>query len=265
MSKVVYPWEGAFDAFKIFGNLYFTGTVPASTHVIKTTEGLILLDPGYQHSLYLVIDSMYRMGLELKDLKYILITHGHIDHFGGARALKEMTGAKIAIGEADRDYANGKLDLSWAKELGLEYNETFEPDILLNDGDIITLGDTKVRAAATPGHTPGAMTYIFDVTDGEKTYTAGLCGGIGANSMQKDFLDKYNLSYDCRPIFIDAMERLKKEKIDIYLGNHMYQSNTAEKYKKLCAGDENAFIDPTEWAKAMEEAKQRIIKMVEEE
>ncbi len=241
------PWEGTFEPTKIFGNLYFAGTYPASTHIIDTGDGLIMLDTGYQHSLYIVIDNIYRLGFNPHDIKYIMLTHGHIDHFGGARALKELTGAKIVIGKEDREYANGTLDLSYAKELGMEFNETFEPDILLSDGETISLGNTIIKAVATPGHTPGAMSYFFDVTDGEKTYRAGLHGGMGINTLSKEFLDKYNLPYSLRDDFRNSMLRLNEEKVDIFLGNHMQHNNTEEKAEKLKNGDKYAFVNPDEW------------------
>ena len=241
------PWEGTFEPTKIFGNLYFAGTYPASTHIIDTGDGLIMLDTGYQHSLYIVIDNIYRLGFNPHDIKYIMLTHGHIDHFGGARALKELTGAKIVIGKEDREYANGTLDLSYAKELGMEFNETFEPDILLSDGETISLGNTIIKAVATPGHTPGAMSYFFDVTDGHKTYRAGLHGGMGINTLSKEFLDKYNLPYSLRDDFRNSMLRLNEEKVDIFLGNHMQHNNTEEKAEKLKNGDKYAFVNPDEW------------------
>lgn len=240
-------WDGYFNPFKIFGNLYFVGTKPASTHIIDTGDGLIMLDSGYQHSLYIVIDNMYRLGLDPHNIKLILLTHGHIDHIGAARALKELTGAKIALGVEDRDYANGKLDLSFAKELGMEYNETFEPDILLKDGDEVALGNTVVRAVATPGHTEGARSYFFDVTDGKETFRAGLHGGAGLNTLSKEFLNKYNLPLTLRDDFCKAMLRLNKEKVDIFLGNHMQFNNTAGKYKEIQEGNKKAFVNPDEW------------------
>ena len=100
-----------------------------------------MLDSGYQHSLYLVLHNMHILGLNPLDIKYIVHTHGHIDHLGATRALIELTGAKTFLGKEDKDYANGKLDLIYAKELGMEYNEFFEPDVLLSDGDKITLGN----------------------------------------------------------------------------------------------------------------------------
>ena len=110
------PWKGYIKPFKIWGNLYFVGTEPASTHIIDTGSGLIMLDSGYQHSLYLVLHNMHLLKLNPLDLKYIIHTHGHIDHFGATKALVELTGAKTVLGRADREYANGELDLSYAKE-----------------------------------------------------------------------------------------------------------------------------------------------------
>ena len=238
-----------FEPVKVFGNLYFAGTIPASVHVIDTGDGLIMLDTGYQQSLYAVIDNMYRTGLNPHDIKYILLTHGHIDHFGAAKALRELTGAKLAIGKEDRDYANGKLDLSYAKELKLEYNETFEPDILICDGDIIEHGNTKIKALATPGHTPGAMSYFFDVTNGKDIFRAGLHGGMGINTLSREFLDKYSLPYSLRDDFKKSMMRLNDEKVEIFLGIHMQHNHTTEKAKRVKNDDEYAFVNKDEWTK----------------
>ncbi len=259
------PWEGRFPAVKIFGNLYFVGTKPASTHIIDTGEGLIMLDSGYQHSLYSVIDGIYNVGLDAHDLKYIIHTHGHIDHFGATRALVELTGAKTFLGEADRQYANGELDLSYAKELDMEFNEIFEPDILVNDGDIIELGNTKIKAVATPGHTPGAMSYFFDVTNGKDTFRAGLHGGMGINTLCREFLDKYNLPYTLRDDFKLSMLRLNEEKVDIFLGNHMQHNRTEEKAEKVRNGEEYAFVNPDEWAKYNLWCIKNLEKMIEME
>lgn len=82
----LHPWEGYMPPFRIWGNIYFVGTSPASTHIIDTGEGLIMIDSGYQHSLYLVLENMRKLGLDPMDIKYIVHTHGHIDHCGATRA-----------------------------------------------------------------------------------------------------------------------------------------------------------------------------------
>ena len=235
------PWKGYIEPFKMWGNLYFVGTEPASVHIIDTGEGLIMLDTGYQQSLYLVIHNMHLLGLNPEKLKYIMLTHGHIDHIGGARCIKELTGAKIVLGRADREYANGEKDLSFAKEFGMEFNETFEPDILLEDGDKITLGNTEITAVATPGHTQGAMSFFFDVYDGERVMRAGLHGGMGINTLADEFLIRYNLPFSLRDDFRNSMKRLNEEHVDIFLGNHMQHNDTLGKAERLKNGEADAF------------------------
>ena len=258
------PWRGKMEPFKIFGNLYFVGTHPASSHMIDTGDGLILIDTGYQHGLYLLIDNIYKLGYTPYDVKYVLLTHGHIDHFGSAYALKEMTGCKIVLGEADKTYATGEEDLSWSKELDV-YLETFEPDILINDGDEIKLGNTIVKAIATPGHTPGAMSYFFDVTDGNERYRAGIPGGLGTNSLSKAFLESYGLPISLQKDFIKSMERLKDEKVDIFLGNHVWNNDTLGKYEKLKNGDKYAFVTPNDWKECMLQSKNKLENMISNE
>ena len=143
-------WESRMEPFRGFGNLYFVGTEPASAHLIDTGTGLILLDSGYPETLYLVLDSIRRLGFRLEDLALILHSHGHIDHIGGTRALVELTGAKTAIGAADADTVRGRRPLTFAKELGMTFDGFFEPDRLLQDGDVIALGSTRITCLHTP-------------------------------------------------------------------------------------------------------------------
>ena len=147
----------------------------------------------------------------------------------------------------------------------MEYTETFEPDILWEDGDSLTLGSTTVTCMATPGHTPGALSFFFNVTDGVKTYRAGLHGGMGINTMSRKFLEKYGLPLSCREDFKKAMDRLAEEKVDIFLGNHMQHNHTPERYQQVIAGDTEAFVHPGEWAEYAVWAKQNLINMENKE
>ncbi len=263
-QESLHPWKGYIPPFQLWGNLYFVGTYHASTHIIDTGEGLIMLDSGYQHSLYLVLQNMWELGLNPKDIKYIVHTHGHIDHCGATRALVEMTGAKTFLSEADKDYMSGVVDLSWATELELDL-EAFEADVLVNDGDTITLGNTTLTAVATPGHTPGSMSYLFNVSDGNRTLVAGIHGGAGLNTFSKAFLDKYNLPYTYRDDYFKSMDKLKTLKVDIFLGNHAWQNKTREKQVLVATGDKDAFVDPNAWAAFAEQCQQKLRDFIEKE
>lgn len=258
------PWEGYVKPFRIFGNLYFVGTIPASTHLIDTGDGLILIDPGYPQSLYQVIENIWELGFDPRNIKIIVITHGHYDHLGAVKALLSITGAKTYISKEDADYANGSVNLTWANEFGIEYYEAFDPDVVLSDGDIISLGNTRILCRNAPGHTPGTMAFFFDVTDGKQIFRAGMHGGVGMNSMTKEYLDKYHISYDVRDRFVPAIDRLMDEQVDIHLGNHVGNNSTVEK-SKLITDDYNPFVDPTAWKFFLEQTKEKFAEMLKSE
>jgi metallo-beta-lactamase class B len=161
-----------------------------------------------------------------------VISHGHYDHLGAVKALKELTGAKVFIGKEDATYADGTEDLTWAKELGAEYYEAFTPDVLISHNDVIELGNTKILCKDVPGHTPGTKAFFFDVTDGEKTLRAAMHGGVGMNSMQKSFLERYNLSTDIREKFVPSIEEIIDEKAN----------DTYKLYKIIQVLDDEDFI-----------------------
>jgi hypothetical protein len=207
--------------YKSLSNYYFVGIYPVSSHLTDTGKGLILLDSGYPQTLYLVVANIAALGFSIQDIRYIVHSHGHYDHLGGTRALKELTGAKTVLGAADREYANGTLDLTWARELGAQYYESFEPDILLYDGDTISLGHTVIQCISTPGHTPGTFSFFFAAEENGKKLACGMHGGVGTNSMEKAFLNRYGLSYRCREEFLQGLEKLRRYPVDITLGNHV--------------------------------------------
>ncbi len=261
MANMHTPWTQYMEPFKIKGNLYFVGCYAASSHLIKTSEGLILIDTGYPQNLYMVIDSVYKLGFSPYDIKYIIHSHGHYDHLGGTRALVELTGAKTFIGRGDEDYANGKLDLTWAVELGEKYYEAFEPDVIMDDGDKICLGETEIEIVSTPGHTPGTVSLFFEVSENGKTYKVAMHGGVGINSMEKGFLEKYNLSFDCREKFIEGIDKVIDREVDIFIGNHTWNNATKEKYQRIIDGDEDAFVDPGEWKRFLTKTKENALQV----
>ena len=249
------PWEGYVKPGRIFGNLYFVGTKPSSTHIIDTGDGLILIDPGYNENFYLVINNIWELGFNPKDIKYILISHCHCDHTDATERLVHMCGAKVFMGKDDIPLYKGEI-----------YHYDFSPfrvDEFLCDGVVVELGNTKIQCIATPGHTDGTMSFFFDVTDGKNTYRAGMFGGAGTNTMTNDFIEKNNLSYDCRDKFANSIEKLLKIHVDIPVGNHIAGNNTVENLKLLEENPHtNPFINPQQWIDFLNERKNRLKEVI---
>ena len=232
------PWEGRIEPFRIIANVYYVGTFQASCHIIDTGDGLILIDPGYSNTLYLVIDSIYKLGFKPTDIKYIINTHWHGDHTEATAALAELSGAKTLLGKEDEQKAK----------------RYFTPDILISDGDTLTLGNTTVNFMETPGHTKGTVSFFFNVTDSGKSYRVGMFGGAGANTMVKDKLDFEG----AREAYRNSLRRLMNERVDVFIGNHTWNNDTFNKAKILSQNGENRFIDSDLWAKFLAFCEKRL-------
>jgi len=129
---------------------------PENCYAVTITEGIFLVDPGEY------TDSLKKFVLQNKnDIKYILLTHRHFDHvLATAEVIKDCPNAKIII---HKDEAEGLLDA--AVSLAKKFDKPQQPigaDVLVEDGDIISLGDTKIKVMHTPGHTAGSVCYVVD-------------------------------------------------------------------------------------------------------
>ena len=129
---------GDMKPFRLAGNIYYVGTYKASSHLIDTGDGLILIDSGYAETADVIVESVTELGFDIKDVKLILHSHGHYDHTFGTPKLLSLTNAKTYLGRGDDKYIDG-----WT------------PDYYYEDGKYITLGNTKILCLATPGHTEG--------------------------------------------------------------------------------------------------------------
>ncbi|MBQ8509792.1 MAG: MBL fold metallo-hydrolase [Clostridia bacterium] len=236
-------------AFRIAGNLYFVGTYEASSHLIDTGDGLILIDTGYERTADVVVKGIAELGFDVKDVKIILHSHGHYDHTDGTPKVVALCGAKTYLGEADLRYLRGR----------------FVPDVWLHDGDVIRLGNTEILCLATPGHTEGTFSFFWNLTENGKTYRAGTFGGAGTKQLTKDFLNERDLSWRQRGHFFESIERLKGEHVDIFIGNHAWQNDTPGNYEKSLTSDTNPFIDDSRWLPFLEECKQKLLRVIQEE
>jgi metallo-beta-lactamase class B len=161
--------------YKVFDNLYFIGTKIHSAWALTTTQGIIVIDTLYDYAIEPeIVEGLTKLRLNPRDIKYVLISHAHGDHDQGAALLQNRFGAKVVMGAADW---NTTLQRPATAAGGVP-----KRDVAVDaEGTTITLGETTVNVIATPGHTPGTLSYIFPVKDGGRTLTVAYSGGTAFN------------------------------------------------------------------------------------
>ncbi len=163
------------EPYKVFDNLYFVGTKVHSSWALTTSQGIIIIDTLFDYAIDPeIVAGLGKLGLDPRDIKYVLISHAHGDHDQGAALLQSRYGAKVVMGSAD-----------W--ESTLQRPATYPGGVPKRDvavgpeGLKLHLGDTTVDVVATPGHTPGTLSYLFPVKDGNRTLTVAYSGGTAFN------------------------------------------------------------------------------------
>jgi metallo-beta-lactamase class B len=161
--------------YKVFDNLYFVGTRIHSSWALTTTDGIVLIDTLFDYAAEPeIVEGLKTLGLDPRRIKYVLISHAHGDHDQGAALLQSRYGAKIVMGAADWD---ATLQRPMSAPGGVP-----KRDIVVGpEGTKITLGDTTVDVIATPGHTPGTLSYIFPVRDAGRSLVVAYAGGTAFN------------------------------------------------------------------------------------
>lgn len=246
------------EPFRIFGNLYYVGDKKVCMHLIDTGDGLILFDSGYSHRYENLISSIEKLGFSPKDIKIVIHSHGHFDHFGGGDRLRENYGAKILMSRVDTDYLREDPRRALCHLSANPEDEVCWPDETLEDGEIIRLGNTAIRCTLASGHTFGTMAFFFDVTDGEKTLRTGYFGGVGFFTVYKEYCREYGLPETKCEALKKTLEKLKKEKVDITIGNHPNQNCTIAKREYMIQNPQhNPFLNPGAWGALLDALEER--------
>ncbi|HEY4071363.1 MAG TPA: subclass B3 metallo-beta-lactamase [Sphingomicrobium sp.] len=145
---------------RIFGNTYLVGTCGISSILITDPAGDILIDGGTEQDADLIVANIRELGFQPTDVKYLLHSHEHFDHVGGLAKLQRLTGAQL-IASAPAAEALGS-GLPNEADPQAELKQSFPPahvERIVRDGEQVRLGNNVLTAVATPGHTPGALTW----------------------------------------------------------------------------------------------------------
>ena len=253
------PSTKAIAPFRIADDLYYVGDKKVCAHLIRTDEGLILIDAGYPEAKHLLWESIIRLGFDPADVRWIILTHGHSDHYGAANEFRNLYGTKVAISAEDAEYLRGRV--SCGKQSPLK---TPVIDRELQDGEIFSFGGKEIRCVVTPGHTLGVLTFFMDVTDEGKTYRAGLLGGVGHDQVRLPYLLCVGLPLDMPQRMLASLDRMEKETVEIHLGNHPANNHTLEKREQQLREGGNPFIDPESWPNFLRETRAKFEQVIVE-
>jgi metallo-beta-lactamase class B len=241
-------WTEPFPPFRIADNLYYVGSKGLANYLVTTPQGNILINSDLEANVPLIEASIERLGFKFKDTKILLISHAHWDHDAGSAMIKERTGARYMVMDADVPVveSGGKTDFEYGKTPAFLYRPT-KVDRVLHDGDEVKLGGTVLVARLTPGHTKGCTTWTMQVTEQGKTYNVVILGSPNVNPGYK-LVD--NTAY---PEIAEDYERmwrvLKSLPCDIFLGAHGSYFGLEEKYPLRKEGGANPFVDPSGYKK----------------
>lgn len=212
INNYVYKFPKGLPEAKVFDNLYYLGNELASSWAIRTEDGIILIDTldNETEAKFSIEGGLKKLGLDPTAIKYIIITHGHIDHYGGAQYLAKKYNARIIMGDKDWEMVTKRA------KAGLPAGVTTpDRDIGVESRDQVTLGDTTVQMIVTPGHTLGTISMIFPVMDKGTRRNVAFWGGMGLN-LGTD-VERYN-AYSTSAKLMEAEARSSKSQI--FLSNH---------------------------------------------
>lgn len=213
---------------KIFSNLYALGRSHAVVYAITTDEGIILIDAGYPEQVESVlVPGLRTLGLSPDDIRFVIVAHGHRDHYGGSRYLQEQYGATIILSAADWDF----MDQYRTDSVEGSIVQPPDRDRVAEERQPIVLGDISVIPILVPGHTPGALGLLFSVRDGDEEHVAAMFGGtiLSTSRISDDGLQQYLSSLE----HFGAVAR--EMGVDVEIQNHPIVDNMDEKLRQLSA------------------------------
>lgn len=209
---------------KVFDNLYFVGSKIHSSWALTNSEGIIILDTLYTYnSEEEILGGLKKLGLDSNKIKYVIISHAHGDHVGGAKILQDrVPGVRIVMGGPDWDSIEKSVN-------GYPQGKP-KRDIVAQDGQRITVGDNTVTLVLTPGHTPGTVSMLFTLRDNGKPLNVAYSGGTAFN-----FLSSVP-NFD---VYIASQQKMAKaaagSNATILMSNHTEFDSAVPKIKAIAA------------------------------
>jgi metallo-beta-lactamase class B len=233
-------WDDPFPPHRIADNLYYVGSKGLATYLITTTNGHILINSSFERTVAIIRTNVEKLGFKFTDIKILLASHAHSDHVAGHALVKELTGARVEVMEGD-----AAVIASGGKGQYL-YEEGWKPcrvDRVLKDGDTVSLGEARLTARLTPGHTRGCTTWLMQARDSGKSLNVVI---IGSPNVNPGYQLVANRDYpEIADDYAKTFRLLKSLPCDIFLGAHGNYYGMEAKYARRQKNSKiNPFVDP---------------------
>ncbi|HVJ45082.1 MAG TPA: subclass B3 metallo-beta-lactamase [Luteolibacter sp.] len=256
-------WFKATPPERIIGPVSYVGTEGIGAYLIASPKGHILIDGGMPSSAKKIECSIRQLGEDPTKIRYLLVSHAHIDHVGTIAHFKKLTGAKVVVLDKEQELleSGGRKDYLWylAKIPFLRYDPV-KADIVVKDGDARNFSDHRFTAIHTPGHTRGSTTWTTEIPHKGKRYK--LVFGGATTLLPGTHLVK-NPSYPgIFPDFLKTFAILEGFKDTMYLSNHAHFIDFGNKREVARTMGPDAYIDPKGFSETLAADKQKVLDKV---
>jgi metallo-beta-lactamase class B len=228
------------EPVQAFDNLYYIGSTQDSTWAVKTSDGIIVVDTGNDYSIKELSDGLKKFKLDPAQIKYAVLSYAHGDRYFGARYLQDTYHTHILMSAADWDVLAKSNEPNEIKP---------QKDMMITDGQKLTLGDTTITMYLTPGHTPGTVSTIIPLKDGNDKHVGVVWGGM-APSFERYGVRYYSSLPETFSTWIASLKRFQeiadKAGADVYLAIHPHYDKTVDKLHAISfrkPGGPHPFVD----------------------
>ena len=255
-------WSRPFPGHRVIGNLYAVGTYDLGVFLITSDEGHILVNTALEDSVPLIRRNIESVGFRFEDIKILLQMQAHWDHTAALAEIKQITGAQMWATEDDAPV----LEDGGFSDPHFGGRVSFKPvkvDKIINDGEVIELGTTKLTVIDTPGHTAGSSSYSMSVRESGREYSVVIANMGTINQGKKLVVDPTypGVAED----FAKTFERQKAMQVDVWVAAHGSQYGLHSKYRPGQAYSPDTFVDPEGFLAAVERLENLYLKQLEAE
>ena len=259
-------WDAPQEPFALFGNSYYVGPHGVASVLITSRQGHILIDGGSDKSPQQIVAHIRQLGFKPEDIRFILVSHEHIDHAGGVAELQRLSNAEVlAAGAAVPVLRSGEAGRNDPQYGGLPKMAPVARVRAVRDGEVVKLGPLAVTMHATRGHTQGGASWTWQSREGGRT----------ANMVYADSLNAYgskSFRYSGDPAWPSARADLERSigkvaalPCDVLVSAHPEVSDLWTRYARQEQSGTAAFIDTNACRAYAANARARLQQRLDEE